>query len=879
MDIERIVVRLIADATQYNYVMDIAIKSLRTMVRGVIQVLSGFGTIVKNLLFAPFKLAGAAIVGAFQALSGMVRGPLQALKGMFQLFEGVVLFPQRLARAAFVMELMFNRLMFSARRLLSALGPVGMQLGFLARGMLSLARIAFQVLFRGLPVAFLTTGLRLFIAQIGHTFTALSRLPGAMRNFGTTVVKFFTTLAAQLQKLYGGIFTGVKNIAGGLMAMFSGLARGFVTVASAMLNVMKGLAEGVIGIAKGLMTIVKGILSGGFLTAIAMLTGIALATGFAFAEAVKTAAEYENVAIAFEVMTGSAKEAKYILDQINVLAVNTPFKATELLASAKQIKAFGFETDQILPVLSTLGEVASGTGTPLERIALAFGQVKVAGRLMGPELRQFTDAGIPLIEELAQVMKRPVTAIKSLVEAGEVGFPTVVMAFNRMTQAGGIYSGMMERQSETVMGRWTSLVENLQIAARNVGLAFFKGFGLTEVLDEFSKKAGGVQKVSGELVAFFGRMRGVFDTLRAAVTAVAIVLGENLVGALGGLAGMNVTWENMEEVAVAAIEAIIMGIGHMVETVKYAAREMADKFILPIARFMQSMRGPQNNGNPANAGMFGFDGVGGMGRAAMKNMLTQFMPVPDIAQFMKDSGAAGDSLAQLALAIKNSAQEGNAAGRMRDLFREEYNRLKAVRGQGGDPTIYENMNRAVMGLGDAVKSFEKVLMAIRVPLQASAAAQKLAAKTIEDFGKKGEGGYDQFTRVVELLQEAQDLQFKRGVAFDMFGIPRPKDALLDQAQADFGLLQALGDLRQFVGNEDWEKKLPEAIAMGTAEAQDIINRSMRGQEGMSVQQEIAQLLREAKEIQEAQKKTEEEELRVLRDMERKGMFIKPKKMN
>jgi hypothetical protein len=877
MDIERIVVRLIADATQYNYVMDIAIKSLRTMVRGVIQVLSGFGTIVKNLLFAPFKLAGAAIVGAFQALSGMVRGPLQALKGMFQLFEGVVLFPQRLARAAFVMELMFNRLMFSARRLLSALGPVGMQLGFLARGMLSLARIAFQVLFRGLPVAFLTTGLRLFIAQIGHTFTALSRLPGAMRNFGTTVVKFFTTLAAQLQKLYGGIFTGVKNIAGGLMAMFSGLARGFVTVASAMLNVMKGLAEGVIGIAKGLMTIVKGILSGGFLTAIAMLTGIALATGFAFAEAVKTAAEYENVAIAFEVMTGSAKEAKYILDQINVLAVNTPFKATELLASAKQIKAFGFETDQILPVLSTLGEVASGTGTPLERIALAFGQVKVAGRLMGPELRQFTDAGIPLIEELAQVMKRPVTAIKSLVEAGEVGFPTVVMAFNRMTQAGGIYSGMMERQSETVMGRWTSLVENLQIAARNVGLAFFKGFGLTEVLDEFSKKAGGVQKVSEEMVTFFGRLRGVFDALRAAVTAVAIVLGENFAGALGGLAGMNVTWENMEEVAVAAIEAIIMGIGHMVETVKYAAREMADKFILPIAKFMQSMRGPQNNGQ--GGGLLGFDGVGGMGRAAMKEMLMQFMPVPDIAQFMKDSGAAGDSLAQLALAIKNSAQEGNAAGRMRDLFREEYNRLKAMRGQGGDPTIYENMNRVVMGLGDAVKSFEKVLMAIRVPLQASAAAQKLAAKTIEDFGKKGEGGYDQFLRVVELLQETQDLQFKRGVAFNAFGIPVPKDALLDQAQADFGLLQALGDLRKFVGNEDWEKKLPEAIARGSAEAQDVINRSMRDPGGMTVQQEIAQLLREAKEIQEAQKKVEENELQVLRDMERKGMFIKPKKMN
>lgn len=201
--------------------------------------------------------------------------------------------------------------------------------------------------------------------------------------------------------------------------------------------------------------------------------------------ALKMAAEYEQAAIAFEVMTGSAREAREVLGDLSRLALETPFSFSEVLKSARQVKAFGFDVADITTVVSRLGDVAAGTGTDINRIILAFGQVRTTGRLMGQELRQFSNAGVPILDYLSRVTGKAVSAIPQLVRQGRISFGDVARAFNMMTDEGGLFADMMGRVSrETLGGRWQNFVESLGLATRNWGMMVVEVFKFKELLGE-----------------------------------------------------------------------------------------------------------------------------------------------------------------------------------------------------------------------------------------------------------------------------------------------------------------------------------------------------------------------------------------------------------
>lgn len=246
-------------------------------------------------------------------------------------------------------------------------------------------------------------------------------------------------------------------------------------------------------------------------TAQARLVYFAGAVTAAFTrQAAVMAAAYEKSAIAFEVMTKSSTLARNLLADLNKMAVETPFHSADLVDYARELKSFGTETDNIIPTLHMLGEVASGTGGRMDRIILAFGQVQTAGRLMGQELRQFTNAGIPLMEYLAAVMGKPVDQVTHLVHTGQVGFPLVVQAFKRMTEEGGRFHGLMERiNQETTAGRFENLTEKVQLKMRDVGLGFFEEFRINEVMDAIGNKIGGVTQ--NQTIEFFRGLRQTLD--------------------------------------------------------------------------------------------------------------------------------------------------------------------------------------------------------------------------------------------------------------------------------------------------------------------------------------------------------------------------------
>ncbi len=182
------------------------------------------------------------------------------------------------------------------------------------------------------------------------------------------------------------------------------------------------------------------------------LTKVGQATLNMGKDALASTATYEQSRIAFETMLGSASKAQGLMTDIANFAKTTPFELPEVVAGSKQLLAFGFAQEQLIPTMRKLGDLASGLGVPIGQLTNVFGQVRVAGRLMGQDLLQFTNAGVPMIEALSKTMKQPQTEIKKLVEQGKIGFPEVETALNSLTGEGSKFGGMMEKQSKTFNG-------------------------------------------------------------------------------------------------------------------------------------------------------------------------------------------------------------------------------------------------------------------------------------------------------------------------------------------------------------------------------------------------------------------------------------------
>ena len=244
---------------------------------------------------------------------------------------------------------------------------------------------------------------------------------------------------------------------------------------------------------------------GGVAVAGKLVAGAALAAGTAIAGAgilgVKSAGDFEQSRVAFEVMLGSADKARKLMADIATFAKETPFELPEVVTGAKQLLAFGVAQENILPTMRRLGDIAAGVGVPVGQLTNVFGQVKVAGRLMGQDLLQFTNAGVPMIEALAKTMGKPQEEIKKLVEQGKVGFPEVEAAIASLTDNGGKFGGMMEKQSKTFGGVVSNIKDGFgQILRSAVGISssgdITEGGIFDRVKDAAEKALPVIQKIA-----------------------------------------------------------------------------------------------------------------------------------------------------------------------------------------------------------------------------------------------------------------------------------------------------------------------------------------------------------------------------------------------
>ena len=180
-------------------------------------------------------------------------------------------------------------------------------------------------------------------------------------------------------------------------------------------------------------------------------------------------AELERQTKSLEVLTGSLGNARNIISELQKFGAVTPFTSSELIETAKRLKAFGFETENIVDVTKRLADVAGATGADLGGIATAFGQIQAKGRLQGEELLQLQERGINLQDELQKMYGLTSDEFRKALEGGKFSADAVNLALQNLTEAGGKYADGAIAQSETLAGKFSTLVDGIERIAVTIG--------------------------------------------------------------------------------------------------------------------------------------------------------------------------------------------------------------------------------------------------------------------------------------------------------------------------------------------------------------------------------------------------------------------------
>jgi gas vesicle protein/inorganic pyrophosphatase len=179
--------------------------------------------------------------------------------------------------------------------------------------------------------------------------------------------------------------------------------------------------------------------------------------------------EFQQLEISLETILKSKEKADQLLAEVVQLAAKTPFSLQEVGQGTKQLLAYGFEGDKVVGVLKRLGDVSAGLSIPLGDLAFLYGTTRVQGRLFAKDLQQFTGRGIPLIAELAKQFQVTESEVTNLVSAGKVGFKEVETAINSLTNEGGTFFNLMEKQSASITGKISNLGDAFDRMYNSIG--------------------------------------------------------------------------------------------------------------------------------------------------------------------------------------------------------------------------------------------------------------------------------------------------------------------------------------------------------------------------------------------------------------------------
>lgn len=222
-----------------------------------------------------------------------------------------------------------------------------------------------------------------------------------------------------------------------------------------------------------------------------LTSGTAALVGFGSAAAgiglsVKLAADLETTALQFEVMTGSAKKGKKVLQDIKKFAASTPFQFPDLANAGKALLAFGVSSDNVLDKMKVLGDISAISGARISELTSIFGKMKSSGIASLGDINQFGDRRIPIFKTLQKQLSMSGDELKKFISAGRLGFGEVEKALISMTTEGGKFQNGMARLADTAAGKLSTLSDNIRDVMTKIGGAFIENFNLKNMTDNLT---------------------------------------------------------------------------------------------------------------------------------------------------------------------------------------------------------------------------------------------------------------------------------------------------------------------------------------------------------------------------------------------------------
>lgn len=258
----------------------------------------------------------------------------------------------------------------------------------------------------------------------------------------------------------------------------------------------------------------------------------------------ETTGFFERQQVALEGIVGSATKAAEIMGQIKSFAPNSPFQTKQLIEYTKQLAAYNIAVDDLFPNTKMLADLSAGLGVDMQRLILAYGQVNAASVLRGQELRQFTEAGIPMVQKLAdkfsELNGRIVTTgeVFELISKRQVSFDMVSQVLTDMTSAGGKFYNMQANLMGTVYGQieklkdlWTLSMDQIgksshgtitkvlswmQAAVKNA-TSIFRGFVLTVTINSLGQLWSRIKQLRTEIGLLGVAANGAFGAISLGV--------------------------------------------------------------------------------------------------------------------------------------------------------------------------------------------------------------------------------------------------------------------------------------------------------------------------------------------------------------------------
>lgn len=205
--------------------------------------------------------------------------------------------------------------------------------------------------------------------------------------------------------------------------------------------------------------------------------------------AIAAAFKFETAIANFKTLTGSIDEARRHVADLRNFSASNPLAFDDVASASKTMLSFGISVKDIMPSLKVLGDISMGNSEKFKALALAFGQCKSAGRLMGQDLLQMINQGFNPLTVIAQETGRSMAELKDIMSEGGISFEMVEAAFRKATEEGGLFHDALKDASETGDGLMAKARDTWDESVRRVGEAFSDSAktGLKEFTDRLSE--------------------------------------------------------------------------------------------------------------------------------------------------------------------------------------------------------------------------------------------------------------------------------------------------------------------------------------------------------------------------------------------------------